>query len=49
MTNSPDIQTGFNLLLCLFARGDKEKMKKHFAKMLTIPIPGMTDDDDEKV
>jgi len=48
MTGSPDIQTAFNLLLCLYARGDKEKMKRHFLKMLSIPIPGMTEDDEEK-
>lgn len=49
MNGSPDIQTAFNLLLCLYAKGDKDKIKKHFMKMLTIPIPGMTDDDVEKV
>lgn len=48
MAGSPDIQTAFNLLLCLYARGDKEKMKRHFMKMLTIPIPGMTEDEEEK-
>lgn len=48
MNGSADIQTAFNLMLCLFARGDKEKMKKHFMKMLSIPIPGMTEDDEEK-
>jgi intraflagellar transport protein 88 len=47
--NSPDIHTAFNLLLCFYAKGDKDKMKKHFLKMLTIPIPGMTEDDVEKV
>ena len=49
MTNQPDIQTGYNLMLCLYARGDKEKMKKHFLKLLTIAIPGMTDDDDDNL
>lgn len=49
MSGSPDIQTALNLLLCLYARGDKEAMKRHFVKMLTIPIPGMTEDDEEKV
>jgi len=49
MAGSADIQTAFNLLLCLYARGDKEKMKRHFVKMLTIPIPGMTEEDEEKV
>lgn len=48
MAGSADIQTAFNLLLCLYARGDKEKMKRHFMKMLSIPIPGMTEDDEEK-
>jgi len=45
---SPDILTSFNLLLCLYARGDKEKMRKHFTKMLSISIPGMTEEDEEK-
>lgn len=48
MSSSADIQTAFNLLLCLYARGDKEKMKKHFMKMLSIPIPGMTEGYEEE-
>ena len=48
MSGSPDVQTGFNLLLCYFARGDRDKMKRQFIKMLTIPIPGLSDDFDEK-
>jgi hypothetical protein len=47
MAGSADIQTAFNLLLCLYARGDKDKMKRHFLKMLSIPIIGMTDEDEE--
>ena len=47
MQGSADIQTAFNLLLCLYARGDKEKMERHFLKMLTIPVPGMTESDEE--
>ena len=47
MINSADIQTAFNLLLCYYARGDKEKLKKHFIKMLSIPIIGMTESDEE--
>jgi intraflagellar transport protein 88 len=47
MQGSPDIQTAFNLLLCLYARGDKDKLRKHFLKMLSIPIPGVTDEDEE--
>lgn len=48
MQGTPDIQTAFNLMLCLYARGDKEKMKRHFVKMLSIPIPGMTEEEEEK-
>eukprot|EP01031_Cornospumella_fuschlensis_P030084 gene30084-36335_t len=43
-----DIQSAFNLLLCLYARGDKDKIRKHFMRMLSIPIPGMTEDDEER-
>ena len=49
MTGTPDMQTAFNLLLCLYARGDKDKMRRHFSKMMTITVPGMTDDDLEKL
>lgn len=49
MANSPDMQTAFNLLLCLYARGDKDKMRRHFSKMLTIPVVGMTEEDEERL
>lgn len=45
---SADIQTAFNLLLCYYARGDKDKLKKHFMKILNVPIPGMTEEDEER-
>ena len=49
MAGSPDMQTAFNLLLCYYARGDREKMRRHFSKMMTIGVPGMTDEDEEKL
>jgi intraflagellar transport protein 88 len=49
MDGSADVQTGFNLMLCLFARGDKKKMERHFIKFLTIPIPGITEEEEEKI
>ena len=49
MAGAPDIQSGFNLMVCLFARGDKEKMRRHFTKLLTIPIVGMTEQDEEEL
>ena len=36
MDSSPDYQTGFNLILCYFAIGDKEKMKKGFQRLVTF-------------
>jgi intraflagellar transport protein 88 len=48
MAGSPDMQTAFNLLLCYYARGDREKMRRHFNKMVTISVPGLTDEDEEK-
>jgi len=49
MSGSPDMQTAFNLMMCLYARGDKDKMRKHFTKMLTIPISGMTEEEEERL
>jgi len=37
MEGRPDIMAGFNLVVCYFATGDKEKMKRGFAKLLSIP------------
>lgn len=47
MTTAPDILSAFNLMVCLYARGDKEAMRKHFVKMVAISVPGMTEDDEE--
>jgi len=47
MGGNPDFQTGFNLILCYLALGDSEKMKRGFSKLLSIPIQGMGDDDEE--
>lgn len=47
LTGNPDFQTGFNLMLCYFALGDSEKMKRGFSRLITIPIPGMAEDEDD--
>ena len=44
MAEKASFQTGFNLLLCYYALGDKEKMKKTFQKLLTVSL-GFDDDD----
>lgn len=41
----PDIKTGFNLLLCYYAIGDREKMRQCFIDLLKIP--SRFPDDDE--
>uniref|UniRef100_A0A3Q2PM19 Intraflagellar transport 88 homolog n=1 Tax=Fundulus heteroclitus TaxID=8078 RepID=A0A3Q2PM19_FUNHE len=45
MSESPNIKTGFNLILCYYAVGDRERMKKAFQKLISVPL-GI--DDDEK-
>uniref|UniRef100_A0A673HSD0 Intraflagellar transport 88 homolog n=1 Tax=Sinocyclocheilus rhinocerous TaxID=307959 RepID=A0A673HSD0_9TELE len=44
MSESPNIKTGFNLILCYYAIGDRESMKKAFQKLICVPL-GIDDDD----
>eukprot|EP01083_Nonionella_stella_P006310 18353_1 len=37
MDTAPDAQTGFNLIVCYYALGDKEKLKRGFAQLLSVP------------
>ena len=36
MNKYPDYETAFNLMLCLYTIGDKQKMKPAFTEMLNI-------------
>ncbi|CAB3979099.1 intraflagellar transport 88 homolog [Paramuricea clavata] len=45
MSDSPSLGAALNLILCYYALGDREKMKKTFQKMLQIEL---NVDDDEK-
>jgi len=36
MEGSPDLQTGFNLVLCYYALGDRERMRKGFSRLLSV-------------
>ncbi|XP_069747454.1 intraflagellar transport protein 88 homolog isoform X2 [Narcine bancroftii] len=45
MSESPNLKTSFNLILCYFAIRDREKMKKAFQKLIMVPL-GI--DEDEK-
>ena len=44
MSEAPGFKTGFNLILCYFALGDREKMKRAFQKLLTVDLK-MDDED----
>jgi len=43
-----DFMTGFNLILCYYALGDKDKMKDGFSKLLEIEQVGLEDEDEEE-
>uniref|UniRef100_A0A7R9U8S4 Uncharacterized protein n=1 Tax=Pinguiococcus pyrenoidosus TaxID=172671 RepID=A0A7R9U8S4_9STRA len=47
MAEMPDFQTAFNLILCYFALGDADRMRRGFQRTLSIPIPGLSDDADD--
>ncbi len=36
-------------MVCYYALGDKDKMKKGFVRLCSIPLPGSADDEDEDV
>ncbi|KAI8901160.1 hypothetical protein BC833DRAFT_578676 [Globomyces pollinis-pini] len=46
MEGNPDYQTGFNLVLCYFAIGDKDKMKRGFQRLVAIPPIQVEQNDD---
>eukprot|EP00899_Mesostigma_viride_P015499 jgi/Mesvir1/23950/Mv10720-RA.2 len=45
MEGSPDFQSGFNLVVCYVALGDKEKVKRSFMRLLTIEDKENADDE----
>ena len=49
MSGDPDFQTGFNLILCYYAKGETDKMKRGFTKLLSITIQGVNEEDEEEV
>ncbi|XP_052527114.1 intraflagellar transport protein 88 homolog isoform X7 [Tympanuchus pallidicinctus] len=44
MSLSPNLKAGFNLLVCYFAIGDSEQMKKAFQKLIAVPLEVDYDD-----
>lgn len=49
MNDTPDFDTGFNVIVCLYALGEKEKMRTMFERLLMIPIPGMDEEEQEEL
>ena len=45
MDGSPDLQTGFNLVLCNYAAGEKERMRLAFSRLLSVRELGMEDEE----
>lgn len=38
MNISPNLKAGFNLILCYFATGSGEQMKKAFKNLIEVPL-----------
>ena len=47
MEGNPDFQAGFDLLLCYYALGDKERMKKGFLHLMSVEHEGTENDEDD--
>eukprot|EP00002_Diphylleia_rotans_P013538 TRINITY_DN2644_c0_g3_i2.p1 TRINITY_DN2644_c0_g3~~TRINITY_DN2644_c0_g3_i2.p1 ORF type:complete len:700 (+),score=174.56 TRINITY_DN2644_c0_g3_i2:744-2843(+) len=47
MEGLPDFRTGFNLVVCYFALGDKDKMKRSFEKLVSIRAFGGDEEEEE--
>ena len=49
MNDTPDFDVGFNLIVCLYALGEKEKMRTWFERLLMIEIPGTEEEEQEEL
>ncbi|KAH9111406.1 hypothetical protein LEN26_013485 [Aphanomyces euteiches] len=47
MEGMPDFQSGFNLIICYYAIGEHEKMRRGFTNLIGIPMEGVGEEDDE--
>lgn len=48
MEGNADFQAGFNLLICYYAIGEHEKMRRGFTNLITIPMEGMAEEDEDE-
>ena len=47
MEGDPDFQTAFNLVVCYFALGNTEAMRKSFQRLIQIPIMSSSNEDED--
>ena len=46
MGGDPDFHTGFNLILCYYALGDADKMRRGFGRLISIPLAHVEDEEE---
>lgn len=49
MNDTPDFDIGFHLIVCLYALGEKDKMRTWFERLLMIDIPGIEEEEQEEL
>ena len=49
MNDTPDFDVGFNLIVCLYALGERDKMRTWFERLLMIDIPGVDEEEQEEL
>ena len=49
MNDAPDFDVGFNLIVCLYALGERDKMRTWFERLLMIDIPGQDEEEHEEL
>lgn len=49
MNDTPDFEIGFNLIVCLYALDEKDKMRTWFERLLMIDIPGIDEEEQEEL
>ena len=49
MNDTPDFEVGFNLIVCLYALGEKDKLRTMFERLLMITIPGSDEEEKEEL
>lgn len=49
MNDSPEFDVGFNLIVCLYALGERDKMRTWFERLLMIDLPGVDEEEQEQL